>query len=90
MASSLCQAVNIQEVFHDHASVSVQLNIEILRPSIHTWPRPSEVPWPQVKLDEWHQHCETIELPTPDDSTDMMKELGKSFERSLAGFVTEF
>ena len=36
------------------------------------------------------KHCETIELPTTDDSTDMMKELGKSFERSLAGFVTEF
>ena len=49
-----------------------------------------KVPWPQVKLDEWHQRCETIEVPATDDSTDMMKELGKSFERSLAGFVTEF
>eukprot|EP00435_Cladocopium_sp_Y103_P057880 s1104_g20.t1 len=89
MASSLCRAVQVQEVFHDHASVSVQLDIQALRPTIQTWPKPRELPWDNVRIQDWHQSCAELDFHPHNDSTQTMKALAQSFESSLTGFVDE-
>ena len=89
MAASLCSSIRVDEVFSDHASLSVELDLGILQPSIHTWPRPREIPWDQVQLQDWHQHCDHLELTLPHCSTEAMKELAHSFEQSLKGFVSD-
>eukprot|EP00435_Cladocopium_sp_Y103_P063063 s364_g24.t1 len=89
-ASAICQAVAVDEIFQDHASVSVRLNIEHLRSSISTWPRPRELPWNNIHLEEWHQSCQSIDIPHPSDSTQALTELAKSYEDSLTGFISDF
>ncbi|CAL1166621.1 unnamed protein product [Cladocopium goreaui] len=89
MAAALCQKVGVNDVFHDHSSVYVQLQVEVLPHVMRTWPRPREVPWQQVPIAEWHQHCESLDLPVPTDPTLAMKELAISFETSLTGYVPD-
>ena len=89
MASALCAKVEVSEVFHDHASLMVHLDVGMLPCSISTWPRPRTIPWEQVSLQEWHSSCDTIQIPDHSDSTQQLMEISKSFERSLDGFVGE-
>eukprot|EP00435_Cladocopium_sp_Y103_P040678 s434_g11.t1 len=90
LTSSLCHAVNVAEIFQDHASVSVQLSLDFLQPTLQTWPRPREIPWEKICLQEWHQHCDALQFQATTDSTQMMSDLAHSFESSLTGFVNEF
>eukprot|EP00435_Cladocopium_sp_Y103_P062884 s241_g24.t1 len=90
MAQSLCSAVRVAEVFQDHASIMVELNIDVLQPGISTWPRPREIPWGQVHLEAWHEHCTTFDLQHSSSSTETMKGLAKSYEQSLNGFIRDF
>lgn len=89
MAQSLCTAVEVTEVFHDHASVKVKLDINMLKPSIHTWPRPREIPWHQVDLAAWSLHCQEVQPVPITDPTVTMQRLAASFEHSLDGFVQD-
>eukprot|EP00435_Cladocopium_sp_Y103_P064826 s87_g26.t1 len=87
MAASLCSGVEVQEVFHDHSSLQVHLNIEVLTGSIQTWPRPSQIPWDHVPVSEWHEHCADIQISDHTDSTKQMMEISQSFEQALDGFA---
>ena len=87
MAAALCQNVGVNDVFQDHSSVYVQLQVDWLPSALRTWPRPREIPWSQVSLEEWHQHCESLERLVPTNPTQSMMELAQSFETSLAGYV---
>ena len=87
MAASLCHKVGVNEIFHDHASVYVQLQVDLLPCVLRTWPRPREVPWNDVTIPDWHQHCEGLALPPVTDPTQSMKDLAMSFESSMTGFV---
>ena len=89
-AAALCQKVGVNDVFQDHASVYVQLNIDAMSPTLKSWPRPREIPWSQVEIEEWHQHCEGLGLHDHSDPTQAMKELANSFESSIAGYVQDF
>ena len=74
MAQSLCTAVEVTEVFHDHASVKVKLDINMLKPSIHKWPRPREIPWHQVDLAAWSLHCQEVQpVPITDPTVTMQR-----------------
>eukprot|EP00435_Cladocopium_sp_Y103_P062438 s865_g24.t1 len=89
MALSICQSVDVEEVFQDHASVSVQLQLDFLPTTLRTWPRPSEIPWQKVDVEAWHQHCDGLEPSVQDNPTQTMQELAASFEQSMNGFVQD-
>ena len=87
IAASLCSSVEVQDVFHDHASLSIQLDIEVLQSSISSWPRPRAIPWEQVQLQEWQASCEAAQIPDHVDPTKQLQVISDSFEKSLDGFV---
>eukprot|EP00435_Cladocopium_sp_Y103_P074403 s90_g48.t1 len=89
MASLLCANIETQDVFHDHSSLRVQLNIEVLSGSVQTWPRPSQIPWDQVRIPEWHASCDEVQIPDHLDSTKQLMEISSSFEHSLDGYVSD-
>eukprot|EP00435_Cladocopium_sp_Y103_P015024 s295_g3.t1 len=72
MTAALCSEVSVQEVFQDHATVSVKLNLEASPTSIQTWPKPREIPWEQVRIDEWQSRCATVHVPFSEDATATM------------------
>lgn len=89
MAASLCNNLHVQDVFHDHSSLAVELNIGVLKPSIRTWPRPREIPWDQVQIADWHQQSHETQPLEHSSSTETLKQLARTFEQSLNGFVRD-
>eukprot|EP00435_Cladocopium_sp_Y103_P012470 s2398_g3.t1 len=88
-AAALCSEVSVHEVFQDHATVSVKLNMEIAASSIQTWPKPKEIPWDQVQIQEWHASCDTTNLTFTSDATTTMCNFAKAFEQSLNHHVDD-
>ena len=50
-AAELAQSLRIEDVFTDHATLSVDLAVPLSRPQILTWPRPAKIPWSEVPVD---------------------------------------
>ena len=87
--AALCMDFQIRDVFADHSVVSVRLAIADEKVQYWTWPRPGPIPWDQVDVASWHQHCENLQFDEVDDSTCYLAKLGQSFETSLNGFVKD-
>ncbi len=51
-AASLCRDVSVQDVYREHATVSVGLAVSLAHPTVRVWPLPSKIPWSQVS-DSW-------------------------------------
>ena len=87
--AALCTGFQIRDVFADHSSVSVTLAIADEKVQYWTWPKPRAIPWDQVDVTTWHQHCENLQFEEVGDSTAFMVNFGHSFETSLQGFVKD-
>ena len=86
-ASQLCRRVQVQDVFNDHSSVSVELEISQGAPLSNTWPLPSQIPWEQVDVDTWHQHCRELDFEPPEPSTEFFSYFAAHYEDSLTGHL---
>ena len=85
-AAALRRNVEVQEVFADHSSVSIQLEIKSMPLMSLTWPRPRAIPWDDVNTPVWQAECgNPPELPQ--NSQDAMVAFAASFEGSLDGHV---
>ena len=87
MASMLCKNVEVHDVFMEHSSLQVQLDIEAVPLSGWTWPKPRPIPWDEVAIPDWHQSCIAPMTELPDSSEQAMKIFADSFETSLNGHV---
>ena len=86
-ALSICDGIHIEDVFSDHSSISVTLDIDESPTTVLTWPRPQEIPWEEVDTSGWHAHCSTSTMEMPLDSTDFLKQFSQHYEASLSGYV---
>ena len=85
--ASLCQGVQIRSACADHDAVSVSLRIPDETIQYWTWPRPCPIPWHQVDIDSWAQHCDSLDFEADPDSTTCLADFGQHLEQSLSGFV---
>ena len=85
--SSLCTGISIEDVFADHASISVTLSISEAPATFLTWPRPQEITWEEVDISQWHEHCNTCTFDAPEDATEFLTKFSEHFENSLTGYV---
>lgn len=49
-AAHLLRSVKVFDTFVDHSAVAVQLAIPTSQRLLHTWPRPSRLPWGEMDL----------------------------------------
>ena len=89
LLASVCRSFHVEDVFTDHSSVCVHLDLTEAVPSFFTWPRPREIPWDKVDLKSWHQHCTTLDFELSSDSTEAFRQIATSMETSLTGFVAD-
>ena len=89
-AAALLRQVGIQEVFADHATLYVDLNVPLKISCIDAWPRPSKIDWSEVDLSKWHQQLDAS-LPAPyiaGSSTDFLASWTSHWEAALEGCCT--
>lgn len=86
-AASLCTGLHIEDVFCDHSSISVTLDLAEAPTTVLTWPRPQEINWEQVDVAGWHAHCSDCTMEVDPDSTVHMTNFAQHFENSLNGYV---
>ena len=53
MLAALCRDVQVHDVFADHSSLSVKLDIQSNPLTTWTWPRPRQIPWEAVDVLSW-------------------------------------
>eukprot|EP00438_Fugacium_kawagutii_P036701 Skav200933 [mRNA] locus=scaffold2433:377025:382227:+ [translate_table: standard] len=85
--ASICTQVQVEDVFADHSSVSVVLELAEDSTCYWTWPRPSLIPWDRVDCSGWHESCSHLQFVAPEDSTQFLQAFSHSFESSLEGHV---
>lgn len=81
--SSLCSQVQVIDYFAEHSTLSVTLELSESLPRYWTWPRPSLIPWDQVQVEEWHEHCSQLSFDEQADSTKFLSAFADHYETSL-------
>ena len=86
-AAMMCSAVGIQEVFADHATLHVDLNVTSSNKWISMWPRPSKIAWEDIDYDLWQQKLESSTTPSFDggSATQFFADWTKHWEDALHG-----
>ena len=84
-ALALAHSLQVEEVFAEHSSLSVNLALPRSSPTLMIWPKPSKIPWSLVK-DDW-----TGKLPTQwvqgGTSEEIYAQIFASMEKSLDGCI---
>lgn len=87
-AAACCQMVDVADVFAEHSTVTVGLDL-LLGCSPHLgWPRPSPIPWNSVDPN-WTSTAIPPAWTSSTDSNAMWGEWGSSLESSLDGYVRQ-
>ena len=86
-ALTVCTGFYVDEVFTDHSSVMVTLDVAESPAHVLTWPRPREIQWDTVDVSAWHEHCNGHDFEPADDSTVFMTQFSQHFEDSLTGYI---
>ena len=87
-AQQFCRAVQVDDIFVDHATISVQMLLPDLAHTISRWPLPPKLQWDSIDLAKW-SNTTWPDVPENADATDWYAEFGRSFESSLNGFCTD-
>eukprot|EP00435_Cladocopium_sp_Y103_P057066 s239_g19.t1 len=85
-AIAMCEYVDIAEVFAEHATVTVGLNIPSSLPATLTWSRPSRVPWTSVDS-SWISSTSAPSWSSSSDADAAWAEWASTWETSLDGFI---
>ena len=86
--AALCTEVKIHDIFVDHSSVIASFHLEEVPHTYLSWPRPSEIPWDSIAVDDWQSCLETPEVWCNQDATVFYQDFAKQFEASLDGHWT--
>ena len=54
-AAACCVQASVIEVFQEHSTLIAGFSLPGHAVSEITWPLPSEIPWPEVHVDDWHR-----------------------------------
>ena len=84
---SICTDVQVEDIFSEHSSVSIQLSLSDDAQTVLAWPRPQGIPWDQVDLEAWTRDCEHKTFDAPAESDQFFSAFADHYERSLTGFV---
>ena len=84
-ALMLCKSVGTKDVFCDHTTVFAELMVPEHPQLIHTWPKPSIIPWEEIDIQQWHDSFCTSQVPHFDgqDTTAFYAGWAKQWETSL-------
>eukprot|EP00435_Cladocopium_sp_Y103_P038237 s1388_g10.t1 len=82
-AIQLLRGVAVQSHFADHMTVSVKLLIPPKAATIMKWPRPAELPWDKIPLQDWSPTCSVHPDQQP-DTTLFMREWAQEYEESVS------
>ena len=85
-AQAVCRMVDVADIFADHATVSVGLDITVEVPRPLKWVKPSRIPWELVGSQWAHTACppEWLQDGPPDE---LWKQWASSFESNLTGHI---
>ncbi|CAE7803672.1 DHX57 [Symbiodinium sp. CCMP2592] len=85
-AAACCVHASVLDVFQEHSTLIAGFSLSGHAVSEITWPLPSEIPWSEVSVEEWH--LAGVHEPTPaSDPTVWYSKFSHATERSLKGFV---
>ena len=71
-ALAVCTGFYVEDGFADRNSVMATLAVTESPAKVLTWPRPREIPWNDVDIQGWHEHCSSCVFEPPADSTAFM------------------
>ena len=83
--AALCSEVSVEDIFVDHSTVIASFDLSEVPHTYLTWPRPSEVPWTGIAVDDWHTHLVPPEVWCHQDATVYYQHFARQFEDSLDG-----
>eukprot|EP00435_Cladocopium_sp_Y103_P068115 s675_g31.t1 len=85
-AAALCRWADVADIFAEHSTMTVGLEISHRLPAVLTWPRPSKIPGTSVDP-AWSGTVVPPAWLESDDVDAKWAQWASSFERSLSGFV---
>ena len=86
--AALCTEVEVYDIFVDHSTVLASFQLDEVPHTYLAWPRPSEIPWDSIAVDDWQSSLETPEVWCNQDATVFYQDFAKQFENSLDGHWT--
>lgn len=81
-AIQLLRGIQVFDHFVDHATVAIQLQVPHSDQVVHRWPRPAEIPWQDLDLDDWTPSC-AQSWDASQDTTQFLHQWAHAFEDSI-------
>eukprot|EP00438_Fugacium_kawagutii_P020571 Skav226934 [mRNA] locus=scaffold965:110011:119532:+ [translate_table: standard] len=86
-ALALCRFVDVADVFSEHSTITVGLDVSGVSSSVLTWSLPSPIPWDRVDS-TWSSNVQPPVWDLVGSCDEQWAQLGSSVESSLTGYVT--
>eukprot|EP00435_Cladocopium_sp_Y103_P073834 s627_g45.t1 len=87
-AIQLLRGIAITDVFVDHSTVAIHLQVPTSSWSVSRWPRPAPLPWNEFDLSQWDPEC-SQHFGAGTSSTEFMQKWAQEFEDAVSTQVQE-
>ena len=86
----LVREVNTWEWFADHSALGLRLELPCISPTQTVWTLPGEIPWKDIKYDQWYHEERQMEDRRRVPLDDRVTALATDYENSFAGHSDQF